>query len=1517
MSDKDLVKDFFALGDSPSEALLRRVFDSMDKDLDNTIDEGEFRQMCRMARHGNMKWWALHTSAMNLVMNCENAMAADDANKDLLSWSKSLRELGYSEMSEGLQKRRSHSDLWQLLATSGLASWKEHCERQVQESDEGEAGVHQLPALQRVAEIFNANNDHERLFLKIAFASQKKSPRDVTIFAQLVLLDFHYLVEIWQNLFPKRLSVSEDLLKKAGLESPEHYVVPPPGQQPMVCLSLAGWKRCLDLLRMGGSCQHFARAAAETGDHSNASDPSRFSAPSLGLGPPKAERMPAGSGDRTALTPTQALHKLATPQFGSQQQHQQQQQQQPANGLPILLGARGGAGEKFESLPLAPQSFIVDAAPPLRGTQDFQQIAAPLDRVTQPVMPPSVRISPHALQKTDEEWVEHVSRETPLSDPGFDHWDGFQGEDPLVLNRGLRHFQDGLLDDVSTIQEFEGEDIRWISASKMHSLASMWSDGEPVHVCATINPQMIKQGLVGNCWLIAAVSALAEFQGPIRDVFGRCKDTPLEGVDGPYELQLYSPFDGFQSRTVVKINDRIPCFRRKGGSWRPCFASAQHPDLWPMLLEKGLAKLMGGYSKLNGNRAPLAWAMITGEKQYQVFFPWSKPPGAVAVNAEDEKRDLWGEGNFSDLAENPTKYAISRTPKNVLSKERVWESLRLLDIDSHIMVCTFKPQTSGDGGRAFGRGSEHDAGQGLLAGHSYSLIAVKQVQEASPDRYARGRCQRLVQLRNPWGDCCEWTGDWSDGSSSWDRHPEVAKLLDYEQNRRRADGLFWMPWEEFTARVFDVIYSNVSFASKYNARMAAKADDPPVWSKQAPTQAAPGVAAATLTPRGFDLWQDLAARNPDSIQHDLSSWTDGFSDSALSLDVKAFPSTDIRWVSASRIHHLLKYEFNSSSSAGLPEYEIARRQRWADIAAESGGEGEANVCYQISSEVFQASLSDTWLAAAIKSLADLEGPIREVFAQCPKRPFAGRDGPYELKLFNPAQGFKRTTVAINDRVPCYARYGNQRDRAAGWRPCFSGAIYREMWPMLIEKAMAQLLGGYQLLAGNRAPLAWAMVTGEMRYGALFPWPKLEQSSKPGNGDSVASWGEGELNLASFQMRSNNRCCYRYEPRSRNERSADWVWDRLRFLAMDGRLTACIFKPQDEVVGQAFEELECEDGLLGDCAYSITCARSLHEPQLPGAGRRKSVRNTDLRLVQLRSPNGPAEWGGRWSPGSQEWEQHPKIAEELGEADGEDGLFWMCWDDFRERVVEIVFSEASFTHKASLSASGQGRPAPAERQADCQASPRSPDVPGEDLGVQHGAQQWPSSPSPPITPPTPPRELVKEMVTQDAPSFSASQAPPSGQSVPEVVTRVPEVVSQPGLPLQPQSQQTQQQPPTAHVRDSSFDVVTQGSFSSLAPATPSAHRLPSDSYHSCPSVSQGSPPPSRVAADPPSGPFNPPPDEAWQGVPQPVIPEPSAAISEPPCNSSFLVLLKLICCLLYVLLQEQHQQQQQQQQQQQR
>ncbi|KAK2817641.1 hypothetical protein Q5P01_025832 [Channa striata] len=74
----------------------------------------------------------------------------------------------------------------------------------------------------------------------------------------------------------------------------------------------------------------------------------------------------------------------------------------------------------------------------------------------------------------------------------------------------------------------------------------------------------------------------------------------------------------------------------------------------------------------------------------------------------------------------------------------------------------------------------------LVKGHAYSVTALREVDY-------RGRQERLIRIRNPWGQM-EWTGAWSDNSSEWNSIDSAEKD---EMLCKMEDGEFWMSFQDF------------------------------------------------------------------------------------------------------------------------------------------------------------------------------------------------------------------------------------------------------------------------------------------------------------------------------------------------------------------------------------------------------------------------------------------------------------------------------------------------------------------------------------------------------------------------------------------------------------------------------------------------------------------------------------------------------------------------------------------------
>lgn len=77
----------------------------------------------------------------------------------------------------------------------------------------------------------------------------------------------------------------------------------------------------------------------------------------------------------------------------------------------------------------------------------------------------------------------------------------------------------------------------------------------------------------------------------------------------------------------------------------------------------------------------------------------------------------------------------------------------------------------------------------------------------------KGRVERIVQLRNPWGDV-EYTGKWSDLDSDWNLVPEdVVKSLQVRRDKR--DGVFFMSYEAYLREFRDMYIAEINDMASY------------------------------------------------------------------------------------------------------------------------------------------------------------------------------------------------------------------------------------------------------------------------------------------------------------------------------------------------------------------------------------------------------------------------------------------------------------------------------------------------------------------------------------------------------------------------------------------------------------------------------------------------------------------------------------------------------------------------------
>eukprot|EP01034_Spumella_vulgaris_P035448 gene35448-43707_t len=180
----------------------------------------------------------------------------------------------------------------------------------------------------------------------------------------------------------------------------------------------------------------------------------------------------------------------------------------------------------------------------------------------------------------------------------------------------------------------------------------------------------------------------------------------------------------------------------------PIYSRCNGNELWVLLLEKAYSKLCGSYEAIKSGWAYEGMMDLTGA-----------PYKTIRLDDADLK------------------------PR--IESGQLWTDLLNYDLESYIMsASTPGEDVYTETGARPGRN-----GTGLVAGHAYTLISVKEIKSGV----------KLVKLRNPWGNT-EWNGDWSNNSSLW----TDAIAAELGGHTKEDDGSFWMSFEDMLKHFFSI-----------------------------------------------------------------------------------------------------------------------------------------------------------------------------------------------------------------------------------------------------------------------------------------------------------------------------------------------------------------------------------------------------------------------------------------------------------------------------------------------------------------------------------------------------------------------------------------------------------------------------------------------------------------------------------------------------------------------------------------
>lgn len=316
----------------------------------------------------------------------------------------------------------------------------------------------------------------------------------------------------------------------------------------------------------------------------------------------------------------------------------------------------------------------------------------------------------------------------------------------------------------------EGSAVKWVRAYELCGGAGKAKLFDGVH------PNDIAQGILGDCWFLAALAGIAEFEGAVYNLFQEKKVNP----EGMYTINI------FNSQTKqwesVTIDDYVPV--RNG---EPLMAKPQGHEMWVLLLEKAFAKWFGSYCQIQGAYCMVAFMMLVEcNAPCRVF--------TQAMNGRAPFNEHMYQGVNCVLNDPRNRNSIGLAPTAQIPKDQVWAELKAADASNHVMAAWTGKDAAATAGR--GASGEEIAADGIVKGHAYSLISAKEVT-------ADGRVWRCIQLRNPWGanPAAEYKGELSDTWSGWGQYPELKRELLGDGGK--LDGMFWMTFDNFAARYSD------------------------------------------------------------------------------------------------------------------------------------------------------------------------------------------------------------------------------------------------------------------------------------------------------------------------------------------------------------------------------------------------------------------------------------------------------------------------------------------------------------------------------------------------------------------------------------------------------------------------------------------------------------------------------------------------------------------------------------------
>lgn len=298
-------------------------------------------------------------------------------------------------------------------------------------------------------------------------------------------------------------------------------------------------------------------------------------------------------------------------------------------------------------------------------------------------------------------------------------------------------------------------------------------------------PEDVCQGAIGNCWFAGALSVVASKPELVTKMFITKEFNP----HGAYQIQLFhaGEWKGIliddlmpTSKIFQGYTDGQMVYYSLGGTLS--YLSCARRQLWVPLVEKASAKMFGCYGALNSGTFGEALSLFTGYpcERLEMYIP-------------KEVRKRKAERRDARIAQRTQMLLQGQTPPDDDDD----------DDDDNDDILWSKLLSYKEAGYLMGMGCTEEGCEktkkelveekGLQAPHAYGVLDVREA-------LVNGKLERLMQIRNPWGENAPrtWQGDFGKNWKGWTTQLKQELGVTNKANVEMYDrmSIFWMRLED-------------------------------------------------------------------------------------------------------------------------------------------------------------------------------------------------------------------------------------------------------------------------------------------------------------------------------------------------------------------------------------------------------------------------------------------------------------------------------------------------------------------------------------------------------------------------------------------------------------------------------------------------------------------------------------------------------------------------------------------------